>query len=345
MYGYIYITTNQINGKRYIGKHKCESFDSKYKGSGKLLTQAIVKYGEENFSTELLESCETSTMLNEREIYWIEYYNACGDNSFYNIAKGGDGGIVWGSPANHPSLGKEGCAGERNGFYNKQHTLETRRKHSEFMRNSKMMVKQDVRKFVHRLDWDSYLQEGWEFVTDVNARQRAAEEKLKQQNKEAKKAERAILSQKATQVSKSQSTRHSWAKGLTRETDERIDRIAKAKEGRPSKLRGVPRTEETRKRISEASKGKHTWTEESYQKLKRTLDNLSPEQKELHTLHRSESHKGKHHTDAQKQRISDSLKGKNVGRKYINKEGVNKMVLPHELDEYLRDGWELGRKI
>ena len=95
MYGYIYITTNNINNKKYIGKHKCNTFDTSYKGSGKLIKEAILKYGIENFTTEILETCDSLQNLNDREIYWIQHFNACQDNSFYNIAKGGDGGIIW----------------------------------------------------------------------------------------------------------------------------------------------------------------------------------------------------------------------------------------------------------
>jgi hypothetical protein len=47
-YGYIYKTTNLINGKIYIGQHKgCLS--SHYIGSGKLIRWAINKYGKRNF--------------------------------------------------------------------------------------------------------------------------------------------------------------------------------------------------------------------------------------------------------------------------------------------------------
>jgi hypothetical protein len=53
--GYIYITTNLINNKKYIGQHKSKSFDLNYLGSGKLIVEAIKKYGKDNFKTEVIE--------------------------------------------------------------------------------------------------------------------------------------------------------------------------------------------------------------------------------------------------------------------------------------------------
>lgn len=94
MYGYIYLTTNLINNKIYIGKHHYENFDmidTTYYGSGKLLRKSIKKYGKENFEVKLLEWCETLEQLNKREIYWIEYYNSRDKNIGYNICTGGEG--------------------------------------------------------------------------------------------------------------------------------------------------------------------------------------------------------------------------------------------------------------
>lgn len=94
MFGYIYETTNLINGKKYIGKRKSNKFLKDYLGSGILIKKAIEKYGRENFTVKLIEEVlGTKDDLNTREQYWINYYNASNNDNFYNISKGGDGGF------------------------------------------------------------------------------------------------------------------------------------------------------------------------------------------------------------------------------------------------------------
>lgn len=73
MIGYVYLTTNLINGKKYIGMHKKDYFDENYKGSGKILWYAINKYGWENFKTEVLDLKRSMNSLltiqtSEREV-------------------------------------------------------------------------------------------------------------------------------------------------------------------------------------------------------------------------------------------------------------------------------------
>jgi group I intron endonuclease len=94
---YIYITTNLINQKKYIGKRKCtcDVKQDTYIGSGKILRSAIKKYGKENFIKNILEVCETEEICNEREKYWIAFYNAPYSDEFYNIALGGEGGNTY----------------------------------------------------------------------------------------------------------------------------------------------------------------------------------------------------------------------------------------------------------
>jgi len=90
-YGYIYLTTNLINGKIYIGQHSLKSTQYNYKGSGKKLLRAFKKYGKENFKTEIIEWCNSFDELNEREKYWIDKYDSRNRKKGYNITEGGQG--------------------------------------------------------------------------------------------------------------------------------------------------------------------------------------------------------------------------------------------------------------
>jgi group I intron endonuclease len=99
MYGYIYITTNLIDGKRYIGQRKFGKREP-YFGSGKYLKNALKKYGIENFKKEILCECETKEELDVKEKYYIQQYNATKVNNFYNISPGGDGGSSKGPTSN-----------------------------------------------------------------------------------------------------------------------------------------------------------------------------------------------------------------------------------------------------
>ena len=104
MFGYIYLTTNLVNGRKYIGKRISPVFDIKYNGSGTLLKKAINKYGKENFKTEIIESvnhvptiCESNEELNYSEWYYINYFNCVESEEYYNLKPGGIGGSNKGS--------------------------------------------------------------------------------------------------------------------------------------------------------------------------------------------------------------------------------------------------------
>lgn len=93
MYGYVYLTTNLINNKLYIGQHRYSKpvIDRSYLGSGYVLRNAIKKYGKENFKCEILEFIETKQDANEREKFWIAYYRENFPGMVYNINGGGEG--------------------------------------------------------------------------------------------------------------------------------------------------------------------------------------------------------------------------------------------------------------
>ena len=88
----IYKITKKENGKAYIGQsNNIERRFSQhcYKGEKARipLDIAIKKYGKDAFTFEILEEC-TPEQLNERESYWIKYYDTV--NNGYNCSEGGD---------------------------------------------------------------------------------------------------------------------------------------------------------------------------------------------------------------------------------------------------------------
>lgn len=92
IYGYVYLTTNLVNGKRYIGQHQYNKpyVDPKYLGSGTLFTEAVNEYGKENFIVEVLDWAENPQELDYLERCYIACYGAVRSKDFYNIAQGGD---------------------------------------------------------------------------------------------------------------------------------------------------------------------------------------------------------------------------------------------------------------
>ena len=86
LYNYVYISTNKLNGKQYIGSHFGEENDS-YFGSGKVLLKALKKYGKSNFKKEILEVCDTSMNL-LLETKYIEEYDTLQPKG-YNVSPTG----------------------------------------------------------------------------------------------------------------------------------------------------------------------------------------------------------------------------------------------------------------
>lgn len=89
----IYKHTNLINGKSYIGQTSQNTLDRWRKGNGYknniYFFNSIQKYGWNNFSHEIIETnIQTLKKANEREIYWISYYNSYKNG--YNLTLGGD---------------------------------------------------------------------------------------------------------------------------------------------------------------------------------------------------------------------------------------------------------------
>lgn len=137
---FIYKTTNLVNGRIYIGQRAKISNAEHYFGSGIYISKAIKKYGKKNFIREILEdNINDLKTLNEREIYWIKFYNATNPEIGYNIANGGRGNL---NPSEEirkrMSDGRRGkYVGEKAPWFGKKHTEETKKLMSEKSRNPK----------------------------------------------------------------------------------------------------------------------------------------------------------------------------------------------------------------
>ena len=104
---YIYKITNDINDKIYIGQ-TTESLKQRFnRHCGYQLNdnthfhRAMKKYGIEHFSIELVEEVNNQEELDEREFYWINFYNSVENGYNTKNVKGKCGGDTL---SNHPNL-------------------------------------------------------------------------------------------------------------------------------------------------------------------------------------------------------------------------------------------------
>ena len=99
--GFIYMIQNKINNKIYIGKtirsiserwreHQYRA-ENNYNG---YLYNAIRKYGIENFTVLEIEKCEDE-IIDERERFYISFYDSLNNQKGYNLTNGGDGNNLY----------------------------------------------------------------------------------------------------------------------------------------------------------------------------------------------------------------------------------------------------------
>lgn len=92
--GIIYLITNIVNDKKYVGQTR-QQLNKRWLAhiteskvySDRPLYRAINKYGLDNFKIRILEECNAD-LLNEREVWWIDFYNSY--HGGYNATTGGE---------------------------------------------------------------------------------------------------------------------------------------------------------------------------------------------------------------------------------------------------------------
>jgi hypothetical protein len=156
----IYLITNNINGKKYIGVDK--NNNPKYLGSGILIKQSIKKYGKEHFKKTIIEECDESQVY-DREKFWIEFHNAVKSKDYYNLSDGGKGGDKLNNPKsfkkwnkNRPDINKFNL--ERKGvsyeeFYGENAEIEREKRRlgqtgKQYSEKSKMKMSESHKRYV-----------------------------------------------------------------------------------------------------------------------------------------------------------------------------------------------------
>lgn len=111
---FVFITTNLINGKQYVGDHSTNDLNrtKSYLGSGNYLKRAVKKYKKENFKREILEFFPTKQEAFDAQERYIKEYNTLSPNGYNISPKGG-----------HKSIGSM--------------SDETKKKHSDAMKGKK----------------------------------------------------------------------------------------------------------------------------------------------------------------------------------------------------------------
>lgn len=95
---FVYLTTNLVTGKKYIGSHHTNNFNDNYLGSGTLLKLSIKKYGSDKFTRIIVKHCRSIKEARLLEEFYIKEYNTLIPNG-YNISPIGGSGMVgkrWG---------------------------------------------------------------------------------------------------------------------------------------------------------------------------------------------------------------------------------------------------------
>ena len=139
MIHFVYITTNTVNDKQYVGDHSSDNLDDNYLGSGVAIRKAIKKYGKENFTKQILEQFNTKEEAEGAQIFYIEKFNTLIPNG-YNISP--SGGIHWGGVHSDESKRKMSLSKKGKPTWNKGKTNvyseETRLKWSEKRKGKKL---------------------------------------------------------------------------------------------------------------------------------------------------------------------------------------------------------------
>ena len=134
---YVYVIVNKINLKLYFGSHswKGTGVDKNYYGSGKIIKQAVNKYGKDNFIVYPIKFYDSVEECRRAEEELLTKYNIANNIYCYNLknsAIGSEKGCKLSEE--HKQKISQAITGEKHPNYGKHHTEETRKKISQALK-------------------------------------------------------------------------------------------------------------------------------------------------------------------------------------------------------------------
>lgn len=177
----VYVHTNKINGKKYVGQTGKRPMERWDRGRGYVkcpyFWRAIQKYGWDNFEHEVIASNLTKEEADNFEKLLIDKLNLQNRDYGYNLKDGGSHGslpeetkqkIREANTEKHPSEEtrkkiSESKTGEKNNFYGQHHSNESKRKISTAVMNSQ----NNNSKKVYQYDLQGNFLQEWKNMTRV----------------------------------------------------------------------------------------------------------------------------------------------------------------------------------
>ena len=229
MVGYIYLITDTTNGMKYTGKHHYHiegELDPNYHGSGTIIKN-IYKKRPETLKEEYIKTCYSEEEMCSDEQHYIKVFDTLWPNG-YNLTEGGDGVIPCEEVRKKMSKSQ---SGEKNNFFGKHHSEETKKKMSE----SKKNISEETRRKLSEANKGKQFSEEHRKNLSESQKGKHLSEETKKKMSEAHKGEKHPMFGK----------HHS---------EESKKKMSETKKGKPSPNKGKPMSEEQKKKISEAHK-------------------------------------------------------------------------------------------
>ena len=266
----VYKITNLFNNKIYIGFHSTNNLDDYYMGSGKLMKKALLKYGVDSFKKEYIQIFDNAEDAVKLEETLVNEEFVLRDDT-YNISLGGN--VL-------------AMIGKHNPFYGKRHPQEILDRISASLRGkintagNAVMFKGDGQRFIGFKRANVY------FYPKYNLKFYYASSMFYCGSPDHE----IEFEDEKTQIEAIEF--YKW-------------RVIKTIENRKNlaiscseRFLGVPKSEETKKRMSESGKGKaHPWNQ---------ITNRDPEK----IRKMAEKHRGMKRSEESKKRMSEAKKGK-----------------------------------